>query len=311
MTSCGVVTLALGRRKYLEMAANLALSLRNSSLPISLVTDDVGMALVDQDIEIAGLFDRVVRGHSMPTGPAAKLWVNLFSPYERSVFIDADCLCYGFRSEVLDGMTTSPLTLVPVAWRKYWGGKNLVELGGQFGVERFPKINSGTFGWRKCTRSDAAFAYARELLRRDPYKFSWDLGGRRDIVNDEPLLVAGALHSGCMRLVYELFDREVMVSTLNARSFNLNVTVPRSSFVKEGKRVSPYIVHFCELFPNQHYRDDVERLCPGRGSIGDTHTRDALKRRLGRFMRAWCSSVYKYRNAYMCIGEFGEGDSCA
>ena len=96
---CGYLTLAARHRMYLEMAVDLALSIRDTNLePVSLVVD-------------ARLRDRAERCYhsvfeeilSLPDeydfGRAFKYCVAEVTPYQRTLFIDADTLALGSLEE--------------------------------------------------------------------------------------------------------------------------------------------------------------------------------------------------------------------
>ncbi|MFC1694687.1 hypothetical protein ACFL1C_00960 [Pseudomonadota bacterium] len=96
MTRTGVVTTAFGNRKYLEMAVDLALSLQAvSNLPISVVTNSQGL---DYLSELPRVFDQVLTDPDLEDCkgadilPRAKIAAIRYSPYESSMFLDADVL---------------------------------------------------------------------------------------------------------------------------------------------------------------------------------------------------------------------------
>jgi len=107
----GVVTAAFGERKYLEMAVDLGLSLRGvSSLPLSIVTTPSGASYLGKHYK--DVFDNVVPVSSLEKERnkgkylAAKLECLRNSPYDRSIFLDADLVCVRDPSFLFDGLRT-------------------------------------------------------------------------------------------------------------------------------------------------------------------------------------------------------------
>jgi hypothetical protein len=107
--SSGVVTAAFGSRKYLEMAVDLALSLREvSSLPLSILTTPEGADYLDR--HYAGAFEAAISvpqleaEHGKAKYLAAKLECLRRSPYDTSIFLDADIICVKDPSFLLEGM---------------------------------------------------------------------------------------------------------------------------------------------------------------------------------------------------------------
>ena len=96
--SRGVITSAFGAMRYMEMAVDLALSVRAlSSLPVSIVTGPEGKRLFET--YYPGVFDSVVVTEKLGTVDragalvAAKLECLRNSPYDLTIFLDSDMVC--------------------------------------------------------------------------------------------------------------------------------------------------------------------------------------------------------------------------
>jgi len=106
----GYVVIALDDPRYLDLAANTALSVRRADTrPISVV--------VNRPVPEAytKLFDRIVVAEPREDlrGAMAKLRLPEFSPYGRTIYLDADCLLFSPRIEFF--------------WRQYRGRAFAVE----------------------------------------------------------------------------------------------------------------------------------------------------------------------------------------
>lgn len=87
----GYTTIAVGDNMYIEMALNLALSIRSKdSRPICLLTDQKTIVKP----EIAEYFDYIIRMSDEDCQVGAMNKINLFkySPFDRTMYLDSDCL---------------------------------------------------------------------------------------------------------------------------------------------------------------------------------------------------------------------------
>src|ERR1700757_5097905 len=87
-TKRGVITIATGAAKYIEMAVNMAMSCKMNSpgLPIALITDST-------DPELKKYFDIIIASNpNFPKGIIHKIYISDYSPFEETLFIDGDCL---------------------------------------------------------------------------------------------------------------------------------------------------------------------------------------------------------------------------
>src|SRR6266851_6927323 len=94
MASCAVFTIATGKPVYLEMAVALARSFRRwhrgDDIRFFLATDKDRSQLPP---DLADLDLIPLKPGQYGAGFTAKLYLDHIAPAERSLFIDADCLC--------------------------------------------------------------------------------------------------------------------------------------------------------------------------------------------------------------------------
>ncbi|MSR22095.1 MAG: hypothetical protein EXR92_00805 [Gemmatimonadetes bacterium] len=149
----GYLTMAVGRRHYLEMAVDMALSLRErSSLPILLASDEAMGALAAA--QFPGVFSEIVPiERRFLRGRARKFGVAAASPFEETVFIDADCLVLSDPETIWAGAGDGPVTMVgemlgPTDDR-YHQGFSTRDLMKALGLQAYLKTNSGVFHFRR------------------------------------------------------------------------------------------------------------------------------------------------------------------
>src|SRR5580700_7201229 len=89
--SRGIITLAYGHERFIEQARSLAhsLQLHAPRLPRTLITDST-------NLEIRRQFTGVISYRpEYGSGMRQKLFLDLYSPYDQTLFIDSDCLALG------------------------------------------------------------------------------------------------------------------------------------------------------------------------------------------------------------------------
>lgn len=194
----GYLTLAAGNAAYLEMAVDLALSLRPwARFPVLLVADDVLGARARADYP--RVFDDVVPlAPRFREGRARKYGVAVASPFDETLFVDADCMILADPSSIWSAAGPAPLTFVgerlSAADDGYHHGFSTRALMRRFGLDVYLKVNSGVFLVRReggaeamdaclrCYEDEIRASLARPIF---PWRFLGDelafgvVGGRR------------------------------------------------------------------------------------------------------------------------------------
>ena len=259
----GILTLASGDRRYIDMAITLARSLERHSprLPRAVVTDSheplLG-SLYDQRIEIDHGFG----------GPFhQKLALDRYAPFEETLFIDGDSLVVGDVEWIFDLLKEAQFGVVGQQLRGGdWHG-DIDRVLRSIGREELPKFNGGIYYLRRSTVVSEVFETARALA--DRYE---EIGLRawRGGINEEPVLAA-ALSVHGVRAVDD--GGRAMRTPIGMRGW-LHVDVLRGScrFNKAGVEVRPAIVHFAGPFASERdprggfylrERDRLERAARG------------------------------------------------
>jgi hypothetical protein len=164
MPTRGYLTLATGRPQYLEMAVDMALSLRDhTGHPICLVADEQTEELARR--HYGPVFDHVRRlGPDFDEGRARKYGVAEASPYAETTFIDADCLVLGSLEHAWHALDTSDLAfvgeLLTAEDDENHHGFSTRRLMRAFDLDRYLKTNSGFF----CFRTETARPVMRAFL---------------------------------------------------------------------------------------------------------------------------------------------------
>ena len=273
----GYITIAVGERMYIEMALNLALSIRSKdSRPICLLTD--GNTVISENI--SGHFDYIVRIADCDLQVGAMNKVNLikYSPFDRSLYMDSDCLVvkddldkqwkrfsqYPFGIEgymIYEGME----------YPAYVNGNlyqvDVDKVKSITGCEFISGFNGGVFFFDKSERSKEVFQLSLEYFNSPhrtvisyPYK-------RPGEYADEPFFAAAMGKLGIRPVSQKSRTEFLQVTTVNILDYQVNIGKGNFYAIKmiddfgrtiDQKSAKPRIVsgtvcHFCGLQPGDLY----------------------------------------------------------
>src|SRR6056297_2063245 len=162
--SRGYLTMAVGRSRYLEMAVDMALSLReHDDRPIALAADaTLGRTARER---YAPVFDAVteIPGRFLD-GRAIKYGAAAASPFSETMFVDSDCFVLGsldYLWSALEGADMAMLgELLTEREDENHHGFSTRRLMRRFGLDHYLKTNSGIF----CFRTEAALEIMEACL---------------------------------------------------------------------------------------------------------------------------------------------------
>jgi hypothetical protein len=241
MASRGIVTMAYGDSKYVDMAKSLARSLKlhYPEMPRAIVTDSI-------DPEIPNLFtSKIDHRPEYGTNVRQKMFIDQYSPFDETLFIDSDSLVVRNLDHFWDAFKGLPfgacgMTTLRAGDTDRYGYLDVDFILNYFTLESLDRFNGGVYYFNKSRESAALFETARDLLNHHAeLKFS-DFRG--DGPGDEVLYtVAMALHG--VRPID--FGNAGMWTPLDVTGPVL-VDIPQSvcTFTKAGRLVNPDIVHF-------------------------------------------------------------------
>lgn len=149
----GYLTLASGASDFLEMAVDMALSLRaHTELPIA-ITCDAGLAKLAGE-RYSSVFDAVtLMPERFLQGRIRKYGVAEASPFEETVFIDADCIVLSPLDHLFGALESEDLSMLGQQLTREddtnHHGFSTRWLMKRFDLERYLKTNSGVFAFRR------------------------------------------------------------------------------------------------------------------------------------------------------------------
>lgn len=150
----GYLTIATGPRQYLEMAVDLALSIRAfDDRPVALACDEENARVAST--EFAGLFSDllVIPEEFRRFHWGTKFSIGELSVFEETVYMDADCLVVSDPDTLWQYASSQPITLTGEyldygAVRNH-GGFDVTFLMERFKIRRYIKNNGGIIHFRK------------------------------------------------------------------------------------------------------------------------------------------------------------------
>lgn len=266
----GYVAIAFDDARYLDIAANLALSLRrNDRRPVSVVVNK-GLPV---NPAYTGLFDQIITTPDDPTVRGAMNKARLFdlTPYDRTLYVDADCLLFSPRIEFF--------------WRKYRGQAFAVEGHKQstgpvfacsLGVKDAATLctlmnipfltvfNAGVMYFERTAASQAMFDKVWEIYRgphRDAVSYQYKHKGE---YADEPFFGAALASLGIAPFEPPLTQR-LQVTTPNLTEGVMDMNSGDLRVVKHAPGGKPQVwsgvlCHFCGLSPMESYFDLADKL---------------------------------------------------
>ena len=266
----GYVVIAFDDERYLDIAANLALSVRrHDPRPISV--------LINRSVRFnpayAGLFHKVIVAADDPDLCGAMNKARLFdlTPYERTLYVDADCLLFSPRIEFF--------------WRKYRGQAFAVEghkqsTGAVFACSLGTKdaailcdllslpyltvFNAGVMYFERTQASKAVFDKVLALYRgphRDAISYEYKHAGE---YADEPFFGAALAALGIAPFEPPLTQR-LQITTPNMTDAVMDIDTGDLRVVKQAPGAKPQVwagvlCHFCGLSPMDTYFPLADRL---------------------------------------------------
>jgi hypothetical protein len=270
----GYISLATGSRFYVELALNLALSLKynDPDRPFCLITDPS----TELPAAYRAVFDRVV---TLPPragfhGCLNKLRVSEVSPFEESMFVDSDCVLVKNDMERHWQRFRAP-GFSAAGVRAYNGAWYGFEIGAVLPALRLPymvRLNSGVFYFRRGEESNRFFRTTLDLLRDHAPVLAVSHRNKLQIA-DEPFIGAAMGALQIEPLQYGAREGSIMITTVNATGARFDPIQRTSSIVKQDDfrflgrfmprtRVhhSPSFAHFVQLRPRGVYRAAVDAL---------------------------------------------------
>ena len=263
-----VITLAVGKPLYHEMAFNLGRSFlwwhRGSDIRFFLATDR--SQPMPPDLTAVQVIH--LQKGEYGEGFSPKLHLDALAPAARTLFIDADCLCVGNLDTVFERFVGKAVGVVGGAISQgEWFGE-VEPLCRRLGVKSLPKFNGGIYYLERGEVSRQVYAQARELEKEYDALGLQRLRGRP---NDELLMAMAMAAHGLTAIPDDgtiLSDPQACPGPLSldvihggSRLTNPPAPHPLHRAWYPFREVSPVVVHFLgDSHQTYPYRSAAFRL---------------------------------------------------
>jgi hypothetical protein len=261
----GLLTLSYGGPKYIRMAQALSLSYRrhNSDRPFAIITDQASAHT------LRAYFDDVIIVKP-EYGPSTtqKLYVDLYSPFARTLFVDSDCLFYKHPDELWNLYAHGPFSIR--GWRYLTGDTDYerrapyrwVQDTSQFlkqnGISRFAHFNGGVFYFDRSETAKRVFVIGRSLYEsREEFGF---VPFKSAPISDEPAMAVAMEKCGIDMDPWDcIHGMETAIGMRKALA--INVLKGESHFLKGNIECNPVLIHYnVDAQDGLVYTRDVCRL---------------------------------------------------
>jgi len=252
---------------YVDMAFNLARSFlfwnRNSGVSFHIVSDlDIDLP---SDLGDGVSLMRLARGKLGP-GFTPKLHLDSLAPADRTLFIDADCLCMGPVHETFGRFAGRPVSVVggSISSGAWWG--SIADIRARTGVASLPFFNGGLYYLERCDAARKVYMRAREIEQQYD---AWGLLRLRGHPNDEILMAIAMAEAGIEAMpddgsvmaAFNYYPQFVELDVFRGRCRIANPAAPHPLHtpIAPVRAVEPRFPHFVNTYTD-HWRYRAEAL---------------------------------------------------
>ncbi len=248
----GIITIAQGSNRYIEMAKMLAFSLIQTN-------PDIKRAVISDapETEFEGLFDIYIPyNSSYGDGFSQKLCLDKYSPFEETLFIDADCLVVKSLNDAIRFFKPHQFAVFgdQISTGEWY--MDVAAMCKKFNVPSIPLFNGGVYYFKRGETATNIYTTAREI--RDQY-FQIEIDDFRGSMADEPLMaIAMAINK-----VEAVDDQALIMRTPIGINGALKIDVLNEvcAFDKQGEKAEPAIMHFAGAYSIAfHYKREIAKL---------------------------------------------------
>jgi hypothetical protein len=248
----GIITIAQGEKRYVEMAKALALSLikTNPEIKRGVITDAAQQ-------EFNGLYDIYIPyNESYGKGLSQKLYLDKYSPFEETLFIDADCLVVKSLNKMLTLCRNYPFVIFggPISTGVWY--MDVAAMCSKFNLSSIPLFNGGTYYFKNGSTTTHIYDKAREL-KENYTENGFEIF--RGSINEEPLIALAMAINNTEAVEDDGIGMRTPIGILGP--LQIDVLNNKCHFNKEGEMVEPAIMHFSGAYSAAfHYKREVAKL---------------------------------------------------
>lgn len=256
MNENGILTLAFGTDKYINMAINLGRSIRLNSpnIKTAIVTDS-------ENFELSNFYDVIIPLNTVfGKNVEQKLYLDKYSPFDKTLYIDSDCLVFRDLEFAFDLFRDS--RAIAIGTEFFFPGDdcafadvNIVTKN--LGIKKIPRFNGGVYYVSKTSIQPNILAKARGFI--DDYKELGFWSFRDQGPADELLIGTAVEYMGYNNISDNGNLMRTPIGIIGV--LDIDIFKGKSKFNKYGFDVDPAIIHFAgNLVENVEYRREIGKL---------------------------------------------------
>ena len=240
--SKGFITVAAGDY-YCKLAQHLYMSYKlfgKCEYPFYVITDEAGRE------QLATIFDGVIVRNDLQYNWLDKLLIFTDTPFEETIFLDADCSVVNGISYVFDLFENCQSDISAISYVKELKmGEHGIQFGNQavteFGLKYdYPKFNGGVYFYRKTKNTDQYIDFMMKTIVPKYHELGL-LSGQKREVYDEPIVIMAMLFFGMKPISPE---ENVMYLVQDAKNVDWDMVKQKCRFEWDNRIVSPTIIHW-------------------------------------------------------------------
>lgn len=217
--------MAYGPRKFFEMAVNLALSIKlnDPARPITLLYKDKS----ELPEGAAQHFDHCAPFENLERYPGVTIKIGIYepSPYEETLYVDADCLIvkrdmdrhwakYGAEDFMISG---------DIERRDETKSGHAQKIMNAVDIDYYIHMNAGVIFFRKSPRAEKVFEDARNMLDARHPDLLDERVRRGDGLSDQTFFAAAMARNKVMPISYTAEEGTIMATTWQAKDVVFDV----------------------------------------------------------------------------------------
>lgn len=250
----GILIIAQGKERYIYMAKQIAISLALSNPNISraLVTDS-------SDEDLKKHYDSIIPiDKNLGFAYSQKMYMYNYSPFNKTMFIDVDCLVIDKIDWIFDRFYNHPVSVI--GKKVITGsllGTTVEALKEKVKIDYLPTFNGGVYYFEKGEKAEKVFQDAISIFTNRYEELNlWKFSGQP---GDEPAMsIAMAMNN-----IQPIDDsKRGMYTPVGQKGvFKMDALKGICEFYKHGEKVTPVIMHFGGGYPEAfHYRRETTKL---------------------------------------------------
>ncbi|HET6226843.1 MAG TPA: hypothetical protein VFF27_11230 [Bacteroidia bacterium] len=250
----GILIIAQGKQRYINMAYTIAMSIKlsNPETSLALVTDST-------DPELKKYYHHIIPiDPAFGTGFSQKIQMYTYSPFKKTMYIDVDCMVIqpiDFLWKLFDKHQVS------VIGKKIFSGTfigtTIEALKQHYSFDYLPTFNGGVYYFEKSDLASKVFKLAQEIFYQKYDTLNlWKFNGQP---GDEPAM---AIAMGVFQIQPVEDNRKGMYTPVGQTGiFKMDALSGYCEFYKHGEKVMPAIMHFGGGYPEAfHYQREQVKI---------------------------------------------------